>query len=1632
MRSQRRRLSAFAVSSVFIVTQVLGIASSTRPAEARARFDWSSQRAPLHLVPERTPGPRGTPMMVKPEPAHAVRRAQGIHVEGPRMLRPAELRHVMNAAAPLRSPLTSFRTLKPLVHVTTRTVQTVTTCPSGFGTTSLVTGGTTVRRGMAVQPPGATPTPAPTPCTAKTPPPPTPSPMPMEGTGIKRWWSFRDTDVQGGPHAKTNMSTGNLLLQGSDQSVPHKGVPFDFVRTYNSESIHDLHGSDGFSAALYGNGWTNTLDAHLTGGIAAGTISVYDVDGARYDYTYTGSDAAPWTPPPGQNASLVSDGSCGYLWTRRDGSVLYFWRPDENLTKCAASFAQYGGFAGRLSQIIGRNRNNVVTLSYAWDAGNASPAGKVSQIVARTESGLTMTLNFGDVGSYRLLYQLIRPDNTSLSYSYDAAGDLVQVLHPANNAAGTVRYESYGFRQQTGGSLVMYWAAGARYIGAYVASGGIRTDGGFLVFTFSTGTTNELTRLTEVDHVGFMNPNLGAAGQTYPSSVPTGMMTYLSEYYTPTPPGVHSDSEYVSDVMSDTDGHWSEYTVDGQYRAITTVRKAGAQYLSSAVHWDASNDMVASIDPRGYETDYFYDYAGDVTAIAAPPLSSRPTRLFDYDAFGNVTAYCDETETRAAGAEWAGNGTWGPLGPPPPQYTPGSSTLCSSYAGSVAHWTASYAYPSYEPAGELVSVTTPTGYVRTIAYNAAYQGGADYGLATLVSGQSITQRDSTGRVPARSAAYDVHGNVVCSSADAADASTTTVVVYDAMNRVTAVGDPDDSSLPTPAGCAKTSNLPGTHAIVSRTTYYSDGSVQTQQSPDEAAANASSRYVYDLDGNTTSFTTNYANVTSTTTQYFDSAERLVAIAHPLSLIGSGSSLGAGRSQGPTDQPWVERHLYDLSGGGSVTTLSGQTLTAHGNLYEVTKTAGGAYAQLDVQMAAFDMLNRVTTTYAFAPCPWTGHYGAIICSNAPYATNYVYDASAQTTGLLASQTDGLGQTKTYAYDSWANVSAIQYGGDGGVTPAMTYAYDEQGRLSTATAAGIGTQTYSYAPMGGVQSVQEPALLGSGTKSYAYYADSSLAAVTVNEPKLYNPNMYQYSYRNDGNLVHETFGNGGGVTGATIAYGYSGGGRLTGMWDFATSPSRTQQYDASGRVASYSIPSGTYSNLAYDAEGDLAGYVGYNGVTVGNVWNNRGELVGESFSPNPIANGYTAWPAFAWDSFQGTVVRAGAMAWDARTGAPIQIDTGTFTYDAVGRVTQAANPAASSTFKYDAENRLLSGSSSAVMDTGTCGSGLVTPGTNRNLGYTYGPDGHVVQDVFVDPAQAQHTRQWHWALDTLAYTATDSRVDAMNADDAGVIPPSGTSPGLTVYDRDSYGLVTSKHNVTGHDAWTAPNPYLAPCVSQNPPPASPGYVAPFGGIQVPSSGETDDGSNVTDSSSRSVSATSSTYLTPTAASSTPYAATRHLLYTQRSCPSGTHAIEGGQCVDDNPSGGPSNSGGGSWGAPNLPWIGGVKGKPAKPKKPQPPPRPVPIIHSLPPIMQRSCWTPAGSQYMPPGCYHERPQDVHFRCQQFGVVVGLGGLLLPEYKGLKALLVAIGIGEGSAVVGDICEADGNARSGTYPMPMW
>lgn len=258
---------------------------------------------------------------------------------------------------------------------------------------------------------------------------PDPSPSPAT-TGINHYWTYEEEPLPGIGKAMVNVGNGNLLVQVDDVDVPERGIDLAFRRTYNSQSQHDSNGTDGATPSVFGNGWTNTFDAHLAYNATSSVISVYDIDGARYDYTNNGSGG--WTPPAGQYAQLTSDGACGFYWTKKTGTAYYFEAPNQPST-CGTQIP--AGLSGRIMAIQGRNINNTLTFTYSWANGDDTNPENLTQIVVAHRDGQSLTLTFGllnGTGPDELV-SITRPDGAVISYEYDASGDLTEVDRPGNN-----------------------------------------------------------------------------------------------------------------------------------------------------------------------------------------------------------------------------------------------------------------------------------------------------------------------------------------------------------------------------------------------------------------------------------------------------------------------------------------------------------------------------------------------------------------------------------------------------------------------------------------------------------------------------------------------------------------------------------------------------------------------------------------------------------------------------------------------------------------------------------------------------------------------------------------------------------------------------------------------------------------------------------------------------------------------------------------------------------------------------------------------------------------------------------------------------------------------------------------------
>ena len=1000
-----------------------------------------------------------------------------------------------------------------------------------------------------------------------------------------------------------NVGTGNLLLQDDDMAVPHKGIALAFRRTYNSQSLHDVNASDGSVPSVYGNGWTNTFDAHLSAG-TNGTITVWDIDGAHYDYTPAANST--WTPPPGQHATLNWDGGCGLLWTKKSGTTYYFWQPANGPCSGSAWDAQYGAYDGKLYQIIGRNRNTYLTFGYSWDNGSAAPGGKFNAISATTESGLTAALSFADVSGHRLLQQIVFPDGvTSVTYGYDTLGNLTSVSRPPNNASGARQVQTYGYYASGG---LMGWVASPRWNGP---------DGGALIYLGYNGTTAPSAMASEIAHVGVVNPTIadGTGGGALQNGYPTGVVEYLHEWFAT---GVPTPS------FHDTDGRSTNWVVDSLGRPTQTQECTATSgwsctgiWLVSNETWDASNNLVSETDPRGNETDYLYDPAGNTTAVGEPSRATsqgtfKPTKLYDYDAYNNIVAYCDENEAHSGNADWR---------------TPGSSvywddSLCATYVGAaVPHWHATFTYPSYQPYGELQSMTTPMGYTRTYSYAPAQQAGIDYGLPTSVTGTSFTQADGTSITPVQTFWYDATGYLRCFS----KGQGTSVLSYDALGRLTSVADPDDSAANPSSICGKSTGQPGWNTQ-STYTYFPGGLTQSSQTPAERTGNVATTFTYDADDNVTTETRHYACTNGNsctpgvTSKWYDGADRLVEVGLP---------------HDPSDyyaSPWLTRYFYDLSFGGTVS-LGGAGFRAYGNLYRtqewVPPTATGTPAWRDLRGAAFDALDRAVTKYTFSPS-----------SNTTLrATTLTYDATSTTLGMLSSTTDPLGETTAFTYDPAGHTTTLQFSGDGGVTPNKSFVYDAMGRAVSASGAVYGTETTRYDNDGRVAEVDEPtsgSITSPARITYDYYPDGSRKDVNVASTALNASPLMSYAYRVDGvrRMVHVGFGQQQG----NFVTSYTDGGRKLSRSDpftGTTMPSprspvapgtaygpTTWAYDSAGQLTRTQLPQTfAYQAITHDDESVITQWTGSNSaygpqtMTFGNTV--RGENVYQSLANSSSAS-------------------------------------------------------------------------------------------------------------------------------------------------------------------------------------------------------------------------------------------------------------------------------------------------------------------------------------------------------------------------------------------------------------------------------
>ena len=607
---------------------------------------------------------------------------------------------------------------------------------------------------------------------------------------------------------------------------------------------------------------------------------------------------------------------------------------------------------------------------------------------------------------------------------------------------------------------------------------------------------------------------------------------------------------------------------------------------------------------------------------------------------------------------------------------------------------------SYSAAGDLASVTDPSGAVTTFTYDGAHlllsvNGPGNVPLRTMhydTAGRltSVTDADGnttamTDDVAARTQVIkdpngkltttlplDDLGDVLTKTAVGDGQTRTTTSTYDAFGRVLSSTDPlghSTSRTYDDVGDLLTATDAAGH--VRAITYGSTGQPLTTTD----ATGGVQQFGYDGSGELTSLT----DANGHTTGYsYDAAGRMASKTDAFGGTTSYGYDGAGRVTSSTDPLGrTTTTTYDSHGhvatstnpAGLVTTTSydpdGRLLSTTDPSGEVTKSV---YDSNGRQTSMTDALGKVTS-YAYTAA------GLRSTSTDPLgrATAFAYDAD----GRVTTTTDPTGAATTSAYDAFGELASVK----DPLGRVTGYGYDAAGERTSMTAANGKTTSYGFDVAGNRTTVTDP--LGHVTTTGF---DAMNRPTTVTDPDghvtktAYLPGgqasavtdpaggVAKYVYDADNRVTSTTdalsetsssvFDAAGQLTSSVDAAGrgssstYDGDGRLLTSTDGAGRVT-SYAYDSAGRLASVTSPSGRVTSYGYDADGRQTSVTDNLGHTTATAYDAAGETASTT---DP--NGHTTF--YGYDSAGRVTSMTDALGGKVSLG-----------YDAAGQQTKVTDP-------------------------------------------------------------------------------------------------------------------------------------------------------------------------------------------------------------------------------------------------------------------------------------------------------------------------------------------------------------------------
>jgi RHS repeat-associated protein len=881
-----------------------------------------------------------------------------------------------------------------------------------------------------------------------------------------------------------NCATGVFWHTFTDFSVPGRGVPLELTRTYTSAAAS--------TNGPFGYGWTDSYDMFLATA-SSGDVTITQEDGATVTFTPDGSGG--FTAPPQVEATLVSDSSGGYTFSRDDGGTSYRFSAAGKLT----SEADLNGYVttlaynakGQLATVTDPARRQLTfTYSGTHIATATDPMGRAwkygynaSGNLAQATDPLGRTWSFTYDAQHRLLTTAdprggktsstynassqvtaqVDPDGGKTTWSYSGnpatlAGGSTTMTDPDGNVtqykfsdlemvsvtagAGTASAATttYTYDPMTLGIVSEQNPDGDTTTNTYDANGNLLTTTDALGNT-TTYTYNSLNKaLTKTDPIG---------GTTYHSYDANGNLLSVTDPLGDTTTYGYQDTAHPGDITSvtDPDGNVTSYVYDsdGDVASVSVSPSTGVTDTTDYTHdKDGERTCAASPDavaagikcPAAGTTTTTYDADGEVTSVTDP---NRYVTRYTYDADGDQASVTNPAG-QVTGYAYNGDGEQ-------VQVThPGSKAQVTAYNGddnvtSQANAAGGITRYAYDALGLVVSATDPLGHVTTYGYDPAGNRvtltdaeGQVTSYAYDKDGRLTGITYSGGKTPAVSYAYDADGR----RASMTDGTGTTTYGYDADSHLTGVTDGGDATVSygyDDAGLLASITYPNGQAV---TRGYDRAGELTSVS--DWLGNTTT-FVYDHDGNVTS--ESYPNGVSALPAY-DKADQLTSVTDK-----KGSSTLASFS-------YARNSLGEVAADTEAGAVAGAQHYSYTQLSELASDSAGSYgydpagdltAQPGGETQAFNAAGELTSTTVRTA-----------------TTSYSYDKDGDLTSAgsvslaynQAGELTGYGTAATYAYDGDGLRSSKTVGGT-----TTAFAWDQSG--STPLLIAAGSTYYVYGPDG-----------------------------------------------------------------------------------------------------------------------------------------------------------------------------------------------------------------------------------------------------------------------------------------------------------------------------------------------------------------------------------------------------------------------------------------------------------------------------------------------------------------------------------------------------------------------------------------